>query len=216
MTELMDKGNEQKEDFPVGSWEHPDAGGIVRRGEGVSEWFSGYVETIGEAPHCFAGHEFGCARLAVMEVYGLGFCEIHGEEAASAALEEVSFDLEEKEGPELSPHVEHALRLAMKSLPDPSEESFETALLKAFPLDKWARERVEAETFAYIKEPTAGFSPPYDTHLGDRRLVCRHMREAFERRATWLVEMLEKERETSAAQAAWALALEKEADLRKS
>ena len=204
----------QTTEFPVGSWERPDAGGIVGRGEGVSEAFGGYVETFGEAPRCFAGHEFGCERLAVMEVYGLCFCEAHGEEAASAALEEVAFDLERRVEAGTPPHVAYALRLAGKSLPDPDAKDSDTALLKAFPLDEQSRKRVEAETFAYVEDPAAGFLPPYDTHMGDRMRVCGYMRQAFEDRATWLVEHLEREREACSAQAAWALALEKEAGLR--
>jgi hypothetical protein len=43
--------------------------------------------------------------------------------------------------------------------------------------------------------------------------VCRHMRLAFEEGANWLVEVLEREREGVAAQAAYALALETKAGL---
>ena len=48
----------------------------------------------------------------------------------------------------------------------------------------------------------------------ERHLICRHMRLAFEESATWLVEILERQREEVAAQAAYALALGKEAGLR--
>jgi hypothetical protein len=47
--------------------------------------------------------------------------------------------------------------------------------------------------------------------MGVRLLVCRFMRLAFEEEeADWLVEMLEAERESVAAQAAYALALDRE------
>ncbi|CAN5741461.1 hypothetical protein BH24ACT22_BH24ACT22_18220 [soil metagenome] len=203
--------------IPVGSWERPDAGGIVRRGEAVSEFTRGYKEKHGAAPHCFALHAFGCERESVMEVYGLHFCEAHGEEAASAAFEEIYYDLERRIVPDdsdLNPHVEHAFRLAMKSVPPYDGDDSEAALLKAYPLDENTRQRVEAETPLYIEEPDDDHLPPFDAHLGDRLLVCRHMRLAFEEGATWLVEMLEKHREYCAAQAAYALALENEAGLR--
>jgi len=54
--------------------------------------------------------------------------------------------------------------------------------------------------------------PPFDTFMSGRLLVCRHMRPAFEEGADWLVETLE--REGVAAQATYALALEREAGLR--
>lgn len=204
-------------EFPVGSWERPDAGGIVRRGEAVSEFTCGYKEEHGEAPHCFALHEFGCERESVMEVYGLHFCEAHGEEAASAAFEEIYYDLERRIAPNdsaLNPHVEHAFRLAMKSVPPYDGDDSDATLLKAYPLDENTRQRVEAETHLYVEEPDDGHLPPYDLHIMDRLLVCRHMRLAFEERASWLVELLEQHREYCASQAAYALALENAADLR--
>ena len=50
--------------------------------------------------------------------------------------------------------------------------------------------------------------------MGARLLLCRHMRLAFEEGASWLVEALEEERESVAAQCAYALALERGAGLR--
>lgn len=182
--------------FPIGSWERPDAGRIVCRGEGVSEFFTYYVGEHGESPPCFAGHEFGCERESVMEVYGFFFCEAHGEEAASAALEEIAFDLEQYLDLErsthrggLSPHIEHTLRVDRGTTPDADGGVDDAALLRAFPLDEESRKQVEAETFMYIEDWKAGkrefgMAPPYDTHLFDRTLVCRHMRLAFEDNAT--------------------------------
>lgn len=211
-------------EFQIGSWERPDAGGIVRRGEAVS--FTGFAEEYGEGPRCFAGHEFGCERTAVMEVYGLYFCEAHGEEAASAALEEVYHDLEASldmlsHSPTgfVSSHLAHALETARSSIPGATGGVDDEALLRAFPLDEQSREKIEAETPMYIEDLKEGrrdfgMAPPLDVHLCDRTTVCRFMRLAFEERATWLVEILEKHREASAAQAAWALALYNEAGIR--
>ena len=53
--------------------------------------------------------------------------------------------------------------------------------------------------------------PPYEAFMSDRLLLHRHMRLAFEEDADWLVEMLEAERAQVAAQAAYALALGREA-----
>lgn len=204
--------------------ERPDAAGIVRRGDAVG--FKGYVEQYGEPPVCFTGSGPGevCNRPAVMEVYGLSMCEAHGEEAASGALEEIAYDLEQElQRPmnvhvrPLSPHLERALRHGFESLPEGigDYEHKDAALLEAFPLD---RERVSQEILAYVKDPGANgwatHEPPYDAYMHDRLLLCRHMRLAFEEDADWLVEVLEGEREQVAAQAAYALALEREAGLR--
>jgi hypothetical protein len=208
-------------EFPAGSWERPDAGGIVRRGEAVSEFTCGYKEEYGEAPHCFALHEFGCERKSVMEVYGLHFCEAHGEEAAMGALEEIRYDLERRISPDttgLEPHVEQALRLGMESLPDSDGKDRDEGLRRAYPFEERFRDRVEAETGMYVEErlagrPRLGYAVPYDLHIMDAHLISRHMRLAFEDGATWMIEMLEPYREDSAFQAAWALWLEEEAGL---
>ncbi len=83
----------------------------------------------------------------------------------------------------------------------------DAALLAAFPLDRGLTDR---ETLAYAEE-SDDREPPRDYFMGVRLLVCRFMRLAFEEEADWLVEMLEAERESVAAQAAYALALDREA-----
>jgi hypothetical protein len=208
-------------EFPKGSWERPDAGGIVRRGEAVDTFFKDYVNSYGEAPHCFASHNHGCEEKAVMEVYGLYFCEAHGEEAAMGALEEIYYDLERRVSPDtsgLEPHVEHALQLGMESLSDSDGRKRDEGLRRAYPRDERYRAFVEAETLMYVEDLKAGkrefgYASPYDSHIMDAHLISRHMRLAFEDGATWLVEMLEPFREESAFQAAWALWLEEEAGL---
>lgn len=55
------------------------------------------------------------------------------------------------------------------------------------------------------------FEPPYDMYMTARLLLHRHMRLAYEEDVHWLVEMLEAERAKVAAQAAYALALSREA-----
>ena len=208
-----------KTEFPIGSWERPDAGGIVRRGEGASEHFKGYVERFGEAPRCHVGHHFDCERESVMDVYGLHFCEAHGEQAAASAFEEIYHDLESRwddSNRTYATNVDHALRLAMKTLPS-YEDDYDRKLRAAFPYDEKARKQVLEDTLLYFQLPQEerfGFAPPYDQHRTDCVVVCRHMRIAFEQRETWLVELLEEHREASAVQAAWALAVEDEIEPR--
>lgn len=118
----------------------------------------------------------------------------------------------------LSPHLEAALCYASGSLGAEAANAGwgqrDDTLLRAFPLD---RARVDSEILAYAEDPDANgpgyYDPPYDGFLRARMILSRHMRLAFEEGAPWLVEMLEPERESTAAQAAYALALEREAGL---
>lgn len=117
----------------------------------------------------------------------------------------------------LSPHIERALSLGGLALRDCAGDyrRSDEALLEAFPLD---RTRVDGETLVYVEDPDAhgrdDYGPPFDNFMQARILVCRHMRLAFEEGADWLVEVLEPERAEISAQAAYALALEREAGLR--
>ena len=109
---------------------------------------------------------------------------------------------------------ERVLRHGFETLPDGANdhERADAALLKAFPLD---RARVCSGTLDYVRDPDAegrgSHEPPYDMYMTARLLLHRHMRLAFEEDADWLVETLEQEREVVAAQAAYALALDREA-----
>lgn len=218
-TEERSMTEQRIEDFRIGSWERPDPAGIVRRGA-AAEDVRRYVERFGEGdPACYVGARPGraCDRPAVMEVYGLPMCEIHGEEAASGALKEIAFDLEEElQRPmhpyvrDLSPHLERALRHGFETVPEEAydHERDEALLLAAFPLD---RSRVTSEVLAEAEEPEEerGRESYHEAFMHHRLLVCRHMRLAFEEGADWLVEVLEGKRADIAAQAAYALALER-------
>ncbi len=230
MTQLMnDERHEGEEtEFRVGSWERPDPAGIVLRG-GAATRVRRTAEKFGEESQvCFVGSNPGvaCDRPAVMEVYGIPMCEAHGEEAASGALEEIAHDLDQEitrfmnpEVRSLGPHLERALHRGAASLYDnlalPAAGKRDEDLLRAFPLD---RDRTDGETLAYVEDPDANSrgrqEPPFDAFMHARALVCRHMRLAFEEDADWLVETLEVERAEIAAQTAYALALERAADLR--
>ena len=227
MTQLMNDERREGEgtEVRIGTWERPDPAGVVLRGEAVG--FREYAERH-EPPVCFLGSrpKESCGRPAVMEVYGISMCEAHGEEAAAGALEEIAYDLEQElqrpMNPEirsLSPHLEHALGLGFGALAGDADTSGyrrkDAALLTAFPLD---RSRVTSETLSYIEDrdggPGAGYEHPLDTFMHARLLLHRHMRLAFEAEADWLVQVLEREREGVATQAAYALALEIEAGFR--
>lgn len=187
--------------------------------------FRGYVERFGEAPSCAVGlhrDNSRCDRVAVMEVYDLPMCEDHGEEAASAALEELAHHLEEELQRQSNPYV-RALNPDLARALETAASGFETsveperadaALLRAFPLD---RDATCGETVAYVNDPDANGrgrrESPSDAWRHDRMVICRHMRLAFEEDAHWLVETLEEDREQIARQAAYALALEREAGL---
>lgn len=232
-TEKVEATERANGGFPVGSWERPDPAGIVLRGE-AAEFIRYYAERHnGEGPPCCVGERYdgpdrmmprACERPAVMQVYGLSMCEAHGAEAAAGALEEIAYDLEnELQRPmnahvkRLSPHVEAALRRGFEVLPHEAGdyEIAEPALLEAFPLERGV---VDAATRDYVEERArqipSEYAPPSETYLDGRLLLCRHMRLAFEADADWLVETLERERELVSAQAAYALALEREAGLR--
>ncbi len=224
MSEERREGAPSSARSPVGNWERPDPGGIVRRGEAATR-VRRYAAKYGDGGPCYVGSRPGevCARPAVMEVYGIPMCGVHGEEAAAGALAEIAYDLEQElQRPmnpyvrDLSPHLEHALGLGFDALPKgtDAEEREDALLLEAFPLD---RDRADVESVAYAKDPDANGrgrkDSPCDAFMHARMLLCRHMRLAFEEGAHWLVETLEAEREAAAAQASYALALEIEAGL---
>ena len=157
-----------------------------------------------------------CGRDATMEVYGLSFCEIHGAECKAGALEELYFDAaQEVQRPlnlhitRMNPEAERVLRAAtdeLNALVRDAEQD-EELLLRAFPL---VRERVCAGTLEYVEDPDSwrDHSPPYDTHRSVRLLIHKVMRLAYGEGVGGLVESLEPDRESVAAQAAYALALE--------
>ena len=225
MIELL--GAERREAETNAKAERPDPGGVVRRG-GAAQDLAGYAEVMGTPPPCCV-HPKGrerCEQPAAVEVYGLWMCEIHGEEAAGMALEEIAYDLEQEMGRftnpyvrDLSPHLKHALFAGPPTLPAEVDDYYahEAALLAAWPLE---RERAASEIFAYIKDPPRNeegqltHDPPSEAFQADRLTLHRHMRLAFEEDAHWLVETLEGQREYLAEQIAYALALETEAGLR--
>lgn len=168
---------------------------------------------MGAAP-CAIGELTKCSRPATIEVYGLMFCEVHGEEIASGATEEVDYDLESEflrpinsSARPLSPHIEAALRHGASLFPRFDSKRDEQLLFRAYPLDLT---RMCSEARGRLENYEEGEPLPSDEFRHDRLILHRHMRLAFEEEAYWLVEMLEGERESVAAQTAYCLALERQ------
>jgi len=92
----------------------------------------------------------------------------------------------------------------------------EEVLARAFPL---IGERVSADTLRYVFEDphdpeVRDQKPPYDAWHHTRHMTHKLMRLAYEDGEDWLVGVLEPAREQAAAQAAFALVLEREAGVR--
>lgn len=97
------------------------------------------------APPCFVRHEDAggrCGQPATIEVYGLNFCEAHGEEVRLGALLEAYQDAEYYFERSRNPHVpkqsgvvERALERTLARLHEesPSEEAYDRALVAAYP-----------------------------------------------------------------------------------
>jgi len=185
---------------------------IVRRiQDGDVEWGFPCVVSHREA----VGDGGPCERPAAMTVYGLAFCEVHGEEAAAGAFEEMHQDaqdfFERFDGtgvaPLGNPLVHRALHDWLLSVPDGelvSVQRDEAALLAAYP---FRADKVCSESAAELAEPIPGNEHPYDGWLDERHHIHACMRVAYEHGLPYFVEAMEGMRESVAAQAAYTLAL---------
>ncbi len=161
---------------------------------------------------CFVRHEDAggkCHELSVVRVYGLGFCERHGKEvqigAASEEAHVVSAFVERLHGlPGLAP-VERALTAA-QSRPDsdiPTGTRYRQVLRRAYP-------NPPEELVRLVREWILDEHPGYEEATADylmHALYLMHklMRTAYEEGGHWIIERLEEQRESLAAQAAVAL-----------
>ena len=198
--------------------EHHDVRGAYDVPEGARELVRPPTDPEKELP-CFVNHPGAggrCGRPGFVRVYGLSFCEIHGEEAAGGALEELYDDattfFERSRNPHvpvLNPLLDRELEAAAGRLADLSGKASwarDDALRRAYPL---IPSRACLATLEH--DPDDPGAPPYDVYLDARNLLHKLMRLAFEDGADWLVEVLEHEREGVAAQAAFALVLRERA-----
>ena len=203
-----------------------DAAGIVKRAEDSPHFRAAEELASIKGLRCFVGCSSGeplCGAAAVMEVYGIPMCEIHGGEAAQGALEELYHDARQDLLRTLNPFLAPLNPAAVRALEEaerslgvrvlhPELPDYDAALLRAFPLD---RSRVDGETLAYIEhqEEYCDYGLPSDTFMRHRHTVHRLMRLAFQAEVRYIVESIEPHRVSAAEQAAYALALEREAGM---
>ena len=169
-------------------------------------------ETTHPPTGCFVRHEDAggpCGREAVMEVHGLPFCAVHGEEGRIGALMEAcdaaaSF-LERQRFAGAPEPLNRALGAALEEVDAsyPTADSYHEALVAAYP-DPPEEVRKRIRRWQEDEEP--GYLTVVDILLQRLNLLHRLTRIAHEAGAGDLVELLERERESTAAEAAVALA----------
>ncbi len=166
--------------------------------------------------HCVVRHPDAggrCQRTAAIKMYGmLNFCPEHGEEAKVGALMELYQDagyffdrFRNPHTPDLNNLVERELAAAIVRMNDegPSDSDHYRALSRAYPNPP---EGVREMIAQWERDERANRGPtPLDLLLDSYYTLCKLMRIAFEDGEDWLVEMLEHERQETAAQAAFAL-----------
>ncbi len=166
---------------------------------------------------CFVYHEDAgghCERTATTRVYGLAFCEAHGEEVRAGALLEAYQDAayyfdraRNPHTPDVSEIVERELVAAVSRMngEGPTDEDYQRALRRAYPD---VPEKVRAGVLTWEGDWEAdGYrdAAPVDCLLDSLATMHKLLRLAHEDAESWLVEVLEYERESVAAQAAYAL-----------
>jgi hypothetical protein len=142
-----------------------------------------YLEDGEESFPCWVGHGDdieACRHPSTMKVYGLPFCEVHGEEARDGALEEMHQDADEfftrfttSHVPELpNPVLLAAVSRWDLTVPEGLEYSSsgtDELLLAAFP---FREDRLIPETAGEIADPIRGQDPPYDAWRYHRYEIC--------------------------------------------
>ncbi len=161
---------------------------------------------------CFVRHRDAggqCYRPAAMRVHGLGFCAEHGEEARlGAALEEqheVDTFLERFRDRGTNSPVEKALRAALAHRGESrvSDGEHYDALMRAYPDPP---EKLRRQVQNWILDEHPGYEETVvDYLLRALALTNKLMRLSYEEEMLWMVERLEAERESLAAQCACAL-----------
>ena len=178
----------------------------------TNERIAPYVGEARDGAPCCVKHEHAggqCARPATMTVYGLNYCEPHGEQVAEGALEEAQHDAEvfldqfrDSEARALPVLVSQAMEAASAHIFARSGGEFCEVLFRAFP-------EPTPDVRRMVEEAEAGDEPGYqsfaDVLIGSLHSVHRCMRIAYEERQVWLLEILEGERQSIAAQCAYAV-----------
>jgi len=166
---------------------------------------------------CFVRHEDAggrCGHPATVRVYGLNFCAAHGEEAKLGALFEAGHDAKmfflRFRNPDVPPPsgvvasaLEAAIDYVYEHYEDSTGKKHDRALEAAYPAPP---EAMREKVLDWIAGEQEGRASVYDTLSDTLRVLHKLMRIGFEERVgVWLLELLEQERESVAAQAAVAL-----------
>jgi hypothetical protein len=169
-------------------------------------------ETTNPPTGCFVRHEDAggpCGNESVMEVHGIPLCQLHGREARIGALSEAchaaaSF-LERQRFAGAPEPLNRALGVALGEIDAsyPTADSYHQALVAAYP-DPPVDVRERVKRWQAGAEP--GDLTAVDILLKRLDTIHRLMRIAHEAGEGDLVELLEEERELTAAEAAVALA----------
>ena len=150
-----------------------------------------------------------CKRPATTEVYGLHFCEAHGEDvrlgAASQGAHQAWKFFErfrhphvEGVGSAIEREIDAALDRIVRGRPSGEEET--RAMLRAYPnATEQVREHVLSDN-----EDEPGLPTFYDSLMDGIYTLHECMEISYQDGQTWLVEILERERESASAHAACA------------
>lgn len=187
---------------------------------------SGFEGIIQEGPdafgdyggprRCFVHHRYAggwCERPAVMQVYDIGFCEVHGAEAKAGALAELYHDAGNALA-DMSCYEDSSVNVAAETYIAVgkeemtrrcimAEETQVAALIEAYPV---IEEYVDPETRGhdYFARNQAN-ADPVDVFFDARIHVYRLMRLSWSVGQYWMLEILEEERQGASAQLAFAL-----------
>jgi hypothetical protein len=172
--------------------------------------------TTGErAAPCFVRHPDAggqCWEPGTAEVYGIDFCEVHGAEARIGAFLEEYHDAElfferftDPHVPGQSTVIQQSLELVLGRLraEGPKDKHYQRALVRAYSAE--VPEKVRAQVPNWILDDGPGYAPVVDTLLAALMTLHKLIRTVREDDQFWLIEKLEQERQSVAAQAAVAL-----------
>jgi hypothetical protein len=154
-----------------------------------------------------------CQKAATIKMYEmLNFCPEHGEEAKVGALMELYQDagyffdrFRNPHTPDLNNLIERELAAAIVRMNDegPSDDDHQRALSRAYPNPP---EGVRGMIAQWERDCRANRGPtPLDLLLDSLFTIYKLMRLSFEDGEDWLVEILEYQRQETAARAACAL-----------
>lgn len=175
-------------------------------------------EELEQSQPCWVGHGEGldpCKQTSVVRVYGLPFCEVHGEEVRAGAMEEMVQDIGELRDlravhaakelvRQVILRILRTWRLLLEHHERVADKEAEAALLEAYP---FREDRVIMDLVGEMVDDNRGHAPPYDSLRDERHELHGLMRHAYTSDLAYVVEALEKDRQSIASQCAYMLAL---------